>query len=158
VKRRMEVRGEERGLTVLDDFAHHPTAVRETLAATIAAYPNRRVIAVFEPRSNTSRRAVFQKDYVDAFTGAARVEVLEVSDAPIYSATGDDFERLSAERLCQDMRSRNQHSYAFGSVAAIIEDILREYKEGDVVLVMSNGDFDNIHERLLAALRELPAA
>ncbi len=158
VKRRMEVRGEERGLTVLDDFAHHPTAVRETLTATIAAYPNRRVIAVFEPRSNTSRRAVFQKDYVDAFTGAARVEVLEVSDDPIYSATGDDFERLSAERLCQDMRSRNQHSYAFGSVEAIIEDILREYKEGDVVLVMSNGDFDNIHERLLTALRELPAA
>ncbi len=158
VKRRMEVRGEERGLTVLDDFAHHPTAVRETLTATIAAYPDRRVIAVFEPRSNTSRRAVFQKDYVDAFTGAARVEVLEVSDDPIYSATGDDFERLSAERLCQDMRSRNQHSYAFGSVEAIIEDILREYKQGDVVLVMSNGDFDNIHERLLAALRELPAA
>jgi len=156
VKRRMEVRGEEHGVTVLDDFAHHPTAVRKTLEATIEAYSGRRAIAVFEPRSNTSRRAVFQKDYVDAFTGAARVEVLEVSDDPIYSATGDDFERLSSERLCQDMRSRNQHAYAFGSVEAIIEDILRECKKGDVVLIMSNGDFDNIHDRLLDALRELP--
>ncbi len=155
VKRRMEVRGEAHGVTVIDDFAHHPTAVRETIGAVRAAYPDRRLIAVFEPRSNTSRRAVFQRDYVEAFADVERVEVLEVPDTPIYSATGDDFERLSSERLCQDMRSRNQHAYSFGTVDAIIEDVLREHKEGDVVLVMSNGDFGGIHEKLLTRLSEL---
>jgi len=155
VKRRLEVRGEVRGVTVLDDFAHHPTAVRETVAAVRAAYPERRLIAVFEPRTNTSRRAIFQRDYVEAFSGVDRVEVLEVPKGPVYSNTGEVIEYFSSERLCQDMRSRNQHAYAFGKVEAIVEDILREHKPGDIVLIMSNGAFGNIWEKLLDALRAL---
>ena len=85
VRRRQEVRGEARGVTVLDDFAHHPTAVRETIAAMRMRYPDRRLVAVLEPRSNTSRRALFQQDFADALAGADRVVVSIVPPEPIYS-------------------------------------------------------------------------
>jgi UDP-N-acetylmuramate: L-alanyl-gamma-D-glutamyl-meso-diaminopimelate ligase len=155
VKRRQEVRGEARGVTVVDDFAHHPTAVAASIGALRARYPGRRLIAVFEPRTNTSRRGVFQRDYARAFDGAARVIVSVVPDAPIYSATGDVTERLSAAQLAADLESRGLPAVAVDGVDAIVALLHAECEAGDVVLVMSNGAFGNIWERLLEALRDV---
>jgi UDP-N-acetylmuramate: L-alanyl-gamma-D-glutamyl-meso-diaminopimelate ligase len=152
VRRRLEVRGEARGVTVLDDFAHHPTAVRETLAAVRARFPGRRLVAVFEPRSNTSRRKVFQREYADALAGADRAVVSVVPDTPIYSITGEVTERFSAEELAGDLRARGVPADAIDGVDAIVERLAAEARPGDVVLIMSNGAFGGIWEKLLAAL------
>jgi UDP-N-acetylmuramate: L-alanyl-gamma-D-glutamyl-meso-diaminopimelate ligase len=154
VRRRLEVRGEARGVTVLDDFAHHPTAVRETLAAVRARFPERPLVAVFEPRSNTSRRKVFQHDYAEALAGADRVVVSVVPDAPIYSITGEVTERFSAEELAGDLRARGVAADAIDGVDAIVARLAGEAQHGDVVLIMSNGAFGGIWEKLLAALGE----
>jgi UDP-N-acetylmuramate: L-alanyl-gamma-D-glutamyl-meso-diaminopimelate ligase len=152
VKRRQEVRGEARGVIVVDDFAHHPTAVAGSIAALRARFPGRRLVAVFEPRTNTSRRAVFQRAYAEAFDGADRVVVSVVPDAPIYSATGEVSERFSSPRLASDVRSRGTPAVALEGVDAIVAHLVRESAPGDVVLVMSNGDFGNVWVRLLDAL------
>jgi UDP-N-acetylmuramate: L-alanyl-gamma-D-glutamyl-meso-diaminopimelate ligase len=152
VKRRQEVRGEARGITVIDDFAHHPTAVRETLAAIAARYPGRRIVAVFEPRTNTSRRRIFQRDYAEAFAGAGQVVVAVVPDTPIYSITGEVTERFSSEELAADLRAQGTAADAVEGVDAIVAKLVRDCREGDVVLVMSNGDFGGVWQKLLAAL------
>jgi UDP-N-acetylmuramate: L-alanyl-gamma-D-glutamyl-meso-diaminopimelate ligase len=152
VKRRQEVRGEARGVVVVDDFAHHPTAVRGGIGALRARFPGRRLIAVFEPRTNTSRRAVFQADYARAFDDADRVVVQIVPDEPIYSATGPVSERFSSGRLADDLRSRGISAVALDGVDAIVDHLVSECETGDVVLIMSNGGFGNIWERLLGAL------
>jgi UDP-N-acetylmuramate: L-alanyl-gamma-D-glutamyl-meso-diaminopimelate ligase len=152
VKRRQEVRGERRGVTVVDDFAHHPTAVRASIQAVRARFPDRRLIAVFEPRSNTSRRTVFQQDYAESFEGADHVVVAVVPDAPIYSATGEVTEKFSSARLAGDLCERRQSALALDGVDAIVEHLVDMCEPGDVVLLMSNGPFDNIWERLLEAL------
>jgi UDP-N-acetylmuramate: L-alanyl-gamma-D-glutamyl-meso-diaminopimelate ligase len=152
VKRRQEVRGEIAGVTVLDDFAHHPTAVRGTIEAVLARYPGRRVIAVFEPRSNTSRRKLFQAQYADALAAAHRVIAFEVPVEPIYSATGEVTELFSAPELVEDLRARQVDAACYGDVDAIVERILSERRVGDVVLVMSNGGFGGIFEKLLGGL------
>ncbi len=153
VKRRQEVRGEARGVTVIDDFAHHPTAVRASIEAVRARFPGRRLIALFEPRTNTSRRRVFQQDYAGSFDGADQVVVAVVPDAPLYSATGEVTERFSAEQLAEDLRDRKQSAVALDGVDAIVEQLVDACEPGDVVLTMSNGDFGNVCERLLQALR-----
>jgi UDP-N-acetylmuramate: L-alanyl-gamma-D-glutamyl-meso-diaminopimelate ligase len=152
VKRRQELRGEADGVTVIDDFAHHPTAVRETLAAMRARFPGRRLIAVFEPRSNTSRRSVFQKDYAASFGDADLVMVAEVEDAPIYSATGEVTERFSAQRLASDLRDRGRDAIAIDGVDAIVDHLVGVHEPGDVVVTLSNGAFDAIWEKLLDRL------
>jgi UDP-N-acetylmuramate: L-alanyl-gamma-D-glutamyl-meso-diaminopimelate ligase len=152
VRRRQEVRGEARGVTVVDDFAHHPTAVAGSIASLRARFPKRRLVALFEPRTNTSRRAVFQAAYAEAFDGADRVVVAVVPDAPIYSATGEVAERFSSLRLAEDISARGVPAVAIDGVDAIVEQLVRESRPGDVVLVMSNGDFDDVWGRLLAAL------
>ncbi|HEX5067410.1 MAG TPA: UDP-N-acetylmuramate:L-alanyl-gamma-D-glutamyl-meso-diaminopimelate ligase [Myxococcota bacterium] len=152
VKRRMEVRGTAGGVTVLDDFAHHPTAVAASLGAARARFPGRRVLAVFEPRSNTSRRAVFQNEYVDALAEADLVFVRRVPDAPIYSAFGEVRDRLSAERIVETLTQRGIPAVARESVDEIVESIGRSARSGDVVLVMSNGDFGGIWGKLLEEL------
>ncbi len=152
VKRRQEVRGEARGVVVVDDFAHHPTAVAGSIASLRARFPGRRLVAVFEPRTNTSRRAVFQRDYAEAFGGADGVVVAVVPDAPIYSATGEVAERFSSSRLAEDVRARGIPAVAIDGVDAIVDHLARQSRPGDVVLVMSNGDFDNVWGRLLEAL------
>jgi UDP-N-acetylmuramate: L-alanyl-gamma-D-glutamyl-meso-diaminopimelate ligase len=154
VKRRQEVRGEARGVTVVDDFAHHPTAVAGSIGALRARFPGRRLVAVFEPRTNTSRRAVFQSAYAEAFDEADRVVVAVVPDAPIYSATGEVSERFSSSRLAADIAARGVPAVAIDGVDAIVEHLARECRPGDVVLVMSNGDFGNVWGRLLAALAD----
>ncbi len=152
VKRRQEVRGEVAGVTVVDDFAHHPTAVRETLAAMRARYPGRRVIAVFEPRSNTSRRSVFQGDYARAFEDADRVVVAVVPDTPIYSATGEVTERFSAEQLAADLGRAGAEAVAIDGVDAIVDHLAGLQAPGDVVVTLSNGAFGAIWEKLLDRL------
>jgi UDP-N-acetylmuramate: L-alanyl-gamma-D-glutamyl-meso-diaminopimelate ligase len=152
VKRRQEVRGEVAGVTVIDDFGHHPTAVRETLGGIAARYPGRRIIAVMEPRSNTSRRAVFQAEYTRAFDGAARAVIARVPDAPIYSAFGGDPERLSADKLAADLTARGIPTVACDGVDAIVEHLASVCRSGDVVITLSNGGFGDIWGKLLARL------
>ena len=152
VKRRQEIRGEARGVTVVDDFAHHPTAVAGSIGSLRARFADRRLVAVFEPRTNTSRRATFQRDYVDALEAADRVVISEVPDAPIYSATGPVTEFFSASQLAADLRERGTDAAALDGVEAIVAKLADECREGDVVLVMSNGSFGGIWERLLEAL------
>jgi UDP-N-acetylmuramate: L-alanyl-gamma-D-glutamyl-meso-diaminopimelate ligase len=152
VRRRQELRGEVGGVAVLDDFAHHPTAVRETLAGLRARFPGRRLVAVFEPRSNTSRRAVFQKDFAEALRAADRVVVATPSDAPLYSATGEVRERLSAETLAADLRAAGRDAVALPDVDAIVAHLARSCAAGDVVVTLSNGGFGGIWEKLLATL------
>jgi UDP-N-acetylmuramate: L-alanyl-gamma-D-glutamyl-meso-diaminopimelate ligase len=154
VKRRQELRGEQRGVAVIDDFAHHPTAVRGSIEAMRQRFPGRRVIAVFEPRTNTSRRAIFQNDYARAFDAADAVFVQAVSDQPIYSATGPVTERFSAQRLACDINERGVTARCLESVQEIVEQLVAECRAGDVVLCMSNGAFDDIWRRLLDALRD----
>jgi UDP-N-acetylmuramate: L-alanyl-gamma-D-glutamyl-meso-diaminopimelate ligase len=152
VKRRQEVRGEVNGVTVIDDFAHHPTAVRETVAGLRMRYAGRRLVSIFEPRTNTSRRRVFQAEYARAFDGSDRVIVSRVADTPIYSATGEVTERFSADELVEDLRARGLDATALDGPDAIVLDLAATSKPGDVLLVMSNGAFGNIWEKLLARL------
>ena len=152
VKRRQELRGEERGVAVIDDFAHHPTAVRESISALRQRFAGRRIIAVFEPRTNTSRRAVFQADYARAFDDADRIVIHEVVEQPIYSATGPVTERFSTEKLVTDLSERGLSATCLSSVDEIVELLSRECEPGDVVLCMSNGAFDDIWQRLLDSL------
>jgi UDP-N-acetylmuramate: L-alanyl-gamma-D-glutamyl-meso-diaminopimelate ligase len=157
VKRRQEVRGEADGVTVIDDFAHHPTEVRETLAAMRARYPGRRLIAVFEPRSNTSRRTVFQRDYAGAFADADETVVAEVQDTPIYSATGEVTERFSAQQLASDLREGGGAAVAIDGVDAIVDHLVGVHVPGDVVVTLSNGAFGAIWEKLLDRLGAVAA-
>ncbi len=152
VRRRQELRGEVAGVAVIDDFAHHPTAVRETVRAIRGRYPGRRLVAAFEPRSNTSRRALFQEAYVDALVGADRVILAHVPPGPLYSATGEVTEFFDAARAVAALRERGVEAEAIEGAASIAETIAGGAEPGDVVLVMSNGDFDGLCRRLLDAL------
>ena len=154
VKRRQEIRGTAAGVTVIDDFAHHPTAVAGTIEAIAQRHPGGRVIALLEPRTNTSRRALFQDDYVEALSRADRVAIAEVGDDPIYSNTGEVTECLSSEAVAEALRDRGRDAQAFEGIEAIVEWVVAGRQEGDVVLVMSNGAFGGIWEKLLAALEE----
>jgi UDP-N-acetylmuramate: L-alanyl-gamma-D-glutamyl-meso-diaminopimelate ligase len=148
VKRRQEVRGEKRGVMVMDDFAHHPTAVRETLRALKMKYPQRRLVTVFEPRSATSRRKIFQKDYVRAFQGPWEVLIAK----PFNSTSIPEEDRFSSEELVEDLCKTGTAARLMGGVDAIVSTIKSEARSGDVVVVMSNGGFDNIYEKLLKTL------
>jgi UDP-N-acetylmuramate: L-alanyl-gamma-D-glutamyl-meso-diaminopimelate ligase len=150
VKRRMQVRGEERGVTVIDDFAHHPTAVRETLEALRARYAGRRVVAVFEPRSATSRLAVFQREYVEAFRRADYVVLSTVFAREKGSAYG---RLLDTGELAAEIAHGGPPAHTFDGADEIVRHLSPELRSGDVVAVMSNGGFGGIHEKLLAALR-----
>jgi UDP-N-acetylmuramate: L-alanyl-gamma-D-glutamyl-meso-diaminopimelate ligase len=149
VRRRCEVKGEERGITVIDDFAHHPTAVRETLRGLRDRYRGRRLVAVFEPRSWSSRLAVFQDEYADAFTAADYVVIASVFDSQKASEKG---KTLDTRKLIEAIASQGKPAHAFPNAAAIIDHLLPKLQDGDVVAIMSNGGFDQIHEKLLSQL------
>lgn len=153
VKRRQEVRGVAAGVTVIDDFAHHPTAVGGTIEAIAQQHPGARVVALLEPRTNTSRRALFQDDYVEALSRADRIAIAEVGDEPIYSITGEVTECLSAPAVAAALEARGREARAFAAIDDIVEWVVAGRREGDVVLVMSNGAFGGIWEKLLGALR-----
>jgi UDP-N-acetylmuramate: L-alanyl-gamma-D-glutamyl-meso-diaminopimelate ligase len=147
IKRRLETVGVAREVTILDDFAHHPTAVHETLSALRAAYPTRRIWAVFEPRSASSCRRVFQNDFAAAFGGADEVVV-----ASVFRSSLPEGERLSAEQLVSDLRDRGQRARYIPDVDAIVDTVSAEQRPGDLVVLMSNGGFGGIHRKLLEAL------
>ncbi|HEX3250188.1 MAG TPA: UDP-N-acetylmuramate:L-alanyl-gamma-D-glutamyl-meso-diaminopimelate ligase [Pyrinomonadaceae bacterium] len=150
VKRRAEVRGEERGVVVIDDFAHHPTAVRETLRALRARYNDRRLIAVFEPRSWSSRLAVFQDDYANAFTSADYVVIAAVFDSQKVTEKG---RALDTAALIDAISQQGKPALALPDADQIVAHIIPELRSGDVVAIMSNGGFGGIHEKILSALR-----
>jgi UDP-N-acetylmuramate: L-alanyl-gamma-D-glutamyl-meso-diaminopimelate ligase len=152
VKRRMEVRGEVRGVVVIDDFAHHPTAVRETLQALRMKFPACRLIAVFEPRSWSSRLAVFQEQYAQAFLPADYVVIAAVFDTQKAIEKG---EVLDTRRLIDDIAAQGKPAQAISGADDIVIQLAPELREGDVVAIMSNGGFGGIHEKLLTALREV---
>jgi len=147
VKRRLEVVGVADGVTVYDDFAHHPTAVAETLAGLRASNPAARIWAVFEPRSASSCRRVFQDDFARAFTGADEVLI-----APIFRSRLPETERLSIPQLVRELRARGQSAREAESIDDIVTGIAREHRPGDLVILMSNGGFGGIHQKLLRAL------
>lgn len=148
VKRRMEVRGEVRGVAVIDDFAHHPTAVRETIDAIRQKYVGRRIVAVFEPRSYTAQRREFQSDYVKAFGGADEVILASLFHPERYSqGTALDLSEMIGELGAAGKPARH-----LKDADAIVADLAPRLKPRDVVLVMSNGGFDGIHQKLLDAL------
>jgi UDP-N-acetylmuramate: L-alanyl-gamma-D-glutamyl-meso-diaminopimelate ligase len=144
VKRRQEFLYEENGVTVIEDFAHHPTAVALTLSAMREQYPNRRVLAVFEPRSATSRRKVFQNEYVQAFMNADQVFLAQPYDTSKIA----DAERFSSQDLVSDLLGRGRTAMLGSSTAELVKMIGQVAKPGDVVLIMSNGGFDGIYDKL----------
>ncbi|MBI4887112.1 MAG: UDP-N-acetylmuramate:L-alanyl-gamma-D-glutamyl-meso-diaminopimelate ligase [Acidobacteria bacterium] len=147
VKRRLETVGVRCDVTVLDDFAHHPTAVHETLAALRTGYPSRRIWAVFEPRSASSCRRVFQEAFAGAFEGADEVVV-----AAVFRSALPESERLSEQRLVADLLARGQRARFIPEIDRIVETIVTDHRPGDVVVMMSNGGFGGIHQKLLQAL------
>lgn len=150
VKRRQEVRGEAGGMVVIDDFAHHPTAVRETLAAMRTRYPDRELWAVFEPRTNTSRRRFFEDDYVEALSGADRVVI-----AGVYHAEQiPEDERMRPERVASELSARGVDAIHLPEIDDIIDRLVRHRSGKGVALVMSNGEFGGIWEHLLARLEK----
>lgn len=148
VKRRQEVRGIEAGITVIDDFAHHPTAVRETLSALKEAYAGQRLVTVFEPRTNSSRRAIFQQDYVSAFDAADLILIRK--PLPLDNVPAEEL--FSSTRLASDLRARGLDARTFDDTDSILDHLMTTLKKGDVVAILSNGGFDNIHSRLLEKL------
>ncbi|RLB24707.1 MAG: UDP-N-acetylmuramate:L-alanyl-gamma-D-glutamyl-meso-diaminopimelate ligase [Deltaproteobacteria bacterium] len=150
VKRRLEVLGEYKGVMVIDDFAHHPTAVSETIKAVKGHYGNRRLVAVFEPRSNSSRRNIFQNAYADSFTGA---DLVILPEPPMMDKIPLN-ERFSSPELIADLKKRGIEALYFPDNQALLDGLLAHIKPGDVILVMSNGAFDNIQGRLVKRLKE----
>ena len=147
IKRRLEVAGEARGVTVYDDFAHHPTAVDETLKAVRRSFPGRRIWAIFEPRSASSCRRIFQDDFARAFAGADQVVI-----ASVFRSSLPPEERLSEAMLVDDLTAAGVRARHLPDVDAIVAAVSREAAEGDLIVVMSNGGFGGIHRKLLAAL------
>ncbi len=152
VRRRQELRGEVAGITLIDDFAHHPTAVRETLAALRARYAGRRLVAAFEPRSNTSRRALFEAAYVEALALADRVVLPRVEPAPIYSATGEVQAFFDADRVAAVLADRGVEAQVCADADGVVDALAATCAAGDVLVAMSNGDFGGLWQRLPARL------
>lgn len=148
VKRRQEILGEPGGVLVIEDFAHHPTAVRETLKGIARQYPGRKIFAVFEPRSATSRRKIFQKDYAEAFQSAQEILLAKAFD----QSKIDETDRFSSEELVADLKKKSKVADCYDSADQIVANLKSRAKKGDLVLVMSNGGFDNIYQKLLSSL------
>jgi UDP-N-acetylmuramate: L-alanyl-gamma-D-glutamyl-meso-diaminopimelate ligase len=144
IKRRMEFKGEFGGVRVYDDFAHHPTAIRATLRALRQKYPRSRVIAMFEPRSNTTRRNIFQKELAQCFVDADIVFISQIARLNLLAPE----DRLDPELVMADLRSRGKEAYYLPDATSIAEAVVRIAKSGDVAIVMSNGNFGGIHDLL----------
>ena len=147
VRRRLQHRGTAAGVAVYDDFAHHPTAIRETLEGVRSAYPGRRIWAIFEPRSATSCRRIFHTEFASALS-KANIVVLSA----VFRSALPDGERLSAEQLTTDLKTTGIDARYIPNVDDIVQSVARDGRDGDLVIVMSNGGFDNIHQKILTAL------
>ncbi len=153
VKRRLEVRAVVDGITIIDDFAHHPTAIRETLKALRAAYAGSRLWAILEPRSNTLRRNVFECELVDSLSLADRIvmaEVFKLESIP-------ENERLHPQAVVDALKAEGHDAVLLKDANSIVEAIAPELQSGDVVAILSNGGFDGIYDKLPRRLRELGA-
>lgn len=148
VKRRQEIIGEPKGVKIIEDFAHHPTAVRLTIKSIQEMYPGKKVFAVFEPRSATSRRKVFQKDYVEALSSADEIYVAEAFD----QSKINEGDRFSTDQLIQDIKANRKSAFIGKNADHIVEMLSPRVKSGDVVLIMSNGGFDGIYQKLIKAI------
>jgi UDP-N-acetylmuramate: L-alanyl-gamma-D-glutamyl-meso-diaminopimelate ligase len=150
VKRRQEIRGVAKGITIVDDFAHHPTAVTATIEA-LKPHASNRLVAVFEPRTHSSMRKVFQDAYARAFDAADLVLIRKPS--ALEKVPPD--ERMSAKKLVKQLIKRGSLTRYFETTEEIIDFVVREGRSGDLVLIMSNGGFDNIHQRLIDRLNRV---
>jgi UDP-N-acetylmuramate: L-alanyl-gamma-D-glutamyl-meso-diaminopimelate ligase len=148
VKRRMEVRGVSGGVTVVDDFGHHPTAIRETLKALRIKYPGQKLWAVFEPRTQSTRRNVFQNDFPTAFSDADDIIIAEVA----FSNQLRPEETLDTRKLEADLQARGQRARFLTDVDTIVHHLGQHAQGGDVICVFTNGGFGNIHAKLLERL------
>ena len=148
IKRRQEIRGERRGVLILDDFAHHPTAVEKTIQAVKDRYTGRRLIAVFEPRSNSSRRNVFQERYGLSFDKA---DLIFIPEPPMMEKIPAG-ERFSSMKLVRSLNNRGLKAFYCPDYDNLLQEILKRVHRDDAILIMSNGPFDNIHDRLLERL------
>ncbi len=151
VRRRQDIIGEHAGIMVIDDFAHHPTAVEVTCSGVKAQFPDRRLVAVFEPRTNTSRRSIFQQQYASAFGSTDLVLIREPRD--VENIPEED--RFDSQRLAEDLRLRGKNAQAFDTTDAILQFLMDNVRRGDVVLIMSNGSFDNLGRNFLTRVREV---
>ena len=149
VARRQEIRGEVRGVKVIDDFGHHPTAIAQTLMALRRRYPKHRLWAIFEPRSNTTRRAIFQHELPKALKLADGVFISQVAGLEQIP----EAERLNPEAVVKEIKQSGRSAFYEENANAIVERILPMLKKKDIVTVFSNGGFDGIHEKLLSRLR-----
>jgi UDP-N-acetylmuramate: L-alanyl-gamma-D-glutamyl-meso-diaminopimelate ligase len=154
VKRRLEVRAEVNGITIIDDFAHHPTAIAGTLQALRARYPGARLWAILEPRSNTLRRNVLQNDLAESLALADEVIIAEVFKAEAIPPA----ERLDLPALAKAIQQRGRPTRVLLDAEAIVEATAPEMRPGDVVAILSNGGFGGIYEKLPARLRQLAAS
>ena len=148
IKRRMEVRGIAGGVTVVDDFGHHPTAIRETLRALRIKYPTQKVWAIFEPRTNTTRRNVFQAELASAFADADAVVIAQVARLELLAPE----ERLDPARLMQDLKALGKDAAYLPDVDTIVSHVTKSAQGGEIVVVFSNGGFGGIHGKLLERL------
>ena len=148
VKRRQEIIGRPNDITIIEDFAHHPTAVTQTIQTIQARYPKSRVFSVFEPRSATSRRSVFQKDYAEAL-GVGHAVLLP---PPFNQTNIPEDQRFSSEKLISDLKAKGVQAKLCASVDGIVAELKASARPGDVILVMSNGGFGGIYEKLLSQL------
>ena len=157
VKRRQEIIGKPKDITVIDDFAHHPTAVRETIKSIQEHFKDSRVISIFEPRSATSRRAIFQQEYIDAFLHAEFAILSDIYKKDLLSES----ERLNVEKLVSDIQNKKKSHNLRGqvflgrSLDSILDLVKQNIQKGDVVLIMSNGAFGGLHSKILNALERL---
>jgi UDP-N-acetylmuramate: L-alanyl-gamma-D-glutamyl-meso-diaminopimelate ligase len=147
VRRRMQLRGTANGVAVYDDFAHHPTAIAETLAGVRSAYPDRRIWAIFEPRSATSCRRVFQDEFARAFDAADRVVL-----PAVFRSNLPEEQRLSVGQLIEALHAAGKDARYIPKVDDIVASVAKDARPGDLVVVMSNGGFENIHQKLIDAL------
>jgi UDP-N-acetylmuramate: L-alanyl-gamma-D-glutamyl-meso-diaminopimelate ligase len=151
VKRRLEVKAEVGGITIIDDFAHHPTAIAATLKALRSRYPGRRLWAILEPRSNTLRRRVLQNDLARSLAQADEVVVAGVFRADSLAES----ERLELPALAAEIEALGRKTRLVADAAAIVSDVAPDMRSGDVVAILSNGGFGGIYEKLPARLKEL---
>lgn len=150
VKRRQEVLGEPNQILIIEDFAHHPTAVRETIRGIQKKYHGRKFFSIFEPRSATSRRKVFQKDYVEAFLEADEIILARAFD----QSKIDEGNRFSSDELIAELKSKGKKAHVFDSADQIVEFLVQSSKPGDGILIMSNGGFDGIYQKLISKLEQ----
>jgi UDP-N-acetylmuramate: L-alanyl-gamma-D-glutamyl-meso-diaminopimelate ligase len=149
IKRRQEIKGQVRGVLVMDDFAHHPTAVKETITAVRAAYPGRRLWALFEPRSNTSRRNIFEEEFSETLALADRVVLAGLHQPEKIPQA----ERLSVEKVVDSInRVCPRRALVIEKTDHIASYVAENAAPNDIVIVMSNGGFDGVQEKILRAL------